>query len=166
MEIVERLVNDYGNDVLRLATSILGSRDVAEDVHQETFLRVCKSWDSFRGDANEKTWIIGIAVNVCRDMMRSAYKRRVTVSDEIIATMSDSSSVQEMDNRVEHNEMIEALQKLSHDHREAIILFYYQDLDVHQIANIQKIPEGTVKSRLHKARGNLAKILGGELHGK
>ena len=164
MQAIERLVTSYGNDVLRLATSIMGSRDLAEDVHQETFLRVCKAWDSFRGDASEKTWIIGIAVNVCRDMMRSAYKRRVTVSDEMIATMSDFSSVHEMDNQSVRFEMMKALEKLSHDHREAIILFYYHDLNIHQIANIQKVPEGTVKSRLHKARVKLAVILGGELH--
>ena len=166
MDEIERLVITYGNDVLRLATAILGSRDMAEDVHQETFLRVCKAWGGFRGDASEKTWIIGIAVNICRDMMRSAWKRRVTVSDEIVATMPDTFSAKEMDRRMERDDMMQAMAKLTPEHREAVVLFYYQDLDVRQISVIQKVPEGTVKSRLHKARGKLATLLGGEKHGK
>jgi len=166
MEEIERLVVTYGNDVLRLAAIILGSRDMAEDVHQETFLRVCRAWGGFRGDASEKTWITGIAVNICRDMMRSAWKRRVTVSDEIIEVIPDTFSAKEMNRRMDRDDMMQALAKLSPEHREAVVLFYYQDLDVKQIAVIQKVPEGTVKSRLHKARGKLANLLGGEKHGK
>ncbi len=166
MDEIERLVTAYGNDVLRLATAILGSREMAEDVHQETFLRVCKAWGGFRGDASEKTWITGIAVNICRDMMRSAWKRRVTVSDEIVEAVPDTFSAKEMDRRMEHDDMMKALAKLTPDHREAVMLYYYQDLDVRQIAAIQKVPEGTVKSRLHKARSKLANLLGGEKHGR
>lgn len=162
MKEIERLVTTYGQDVLRLATTILGSRDLAEDVHQETFLRVCKAWDGFRGDASEKTWITGIAVNVCRDMMRSAWKRRVTVSDEVVGALPDTHSANEMDRRSERSDMLKALDKLSVDHREAVILYYYQDLDIRQIASIQHVPEGTVKSRLHKARTKLAALLGGD----
>ena len=163
---IERLVETYGNDVLRLAATILGSREMAEDVHQETFLRVCKAWGGFRGDASEKTRITGIAVNVCRDMMRSAWKRRVTVSDEIVEAVPDVYSVREMDRRTERSDMMKALAKLSPEHREAVVLFYYHDLDVRQIAAIQKVPEGTVKSRLHKARGKLAGLLGGDSRGR
>lgn len=166
MKEIERLVETYGNDVLRLAATILGSREMAEDVHQETFLRVCKAWGGFRGDASEKTWITGIAVNVCRDMMRSAWKRRVTVSDEIVEAVPDVYSVREMDRRTERSDMMKALAKLSPEHREAVVLFYYHDLDVRQIAAIQKVPEGTVKSRLHKARGKLAGLLGGDSRGR
>ncbi len=166
MEEIERLVVAYGNDVLRLATTILGSRELAEDVHQETFLRVCKAWGGFRGDASEKTWITGIAVNVCRDMMRSAWKRKVTVSDEIVEAVPDTFSAKEMDRRVERNEVVQALAKLSPEHREAVVLFYYHDLDIRQIAGIQEVPEGTVKSRLFKARGKLATLLGGESRGR
>ena len=166
MDEIERLVNTYGNDVLRLATTILGSREMAEDVHQETFLRVCKAWGGFRGDASEKTWITGIAVNICRDMMRSAWRRRVTVSDEIVEAVPDAFSAKEMDRRMEHDDMMKVLAKLTPEHREAVMLYYYQDLDVRQIAAIQKVPEGTVKSRLHKARSQLASLLGGEKHGK
>lgn len=166
MREIERLVVTYGNDVLRLATTILGSREQAEDVHQETFLRVLKAWEGFRGDASEKTWITGIAVNVCRDMMRSAWKRKVTVSDEIVEAVPDAWSVQEMDRRAARSDMMQMLDKLSPEHREAVVLFYYNDLDVRQIAAIQQVPEGTVKSRLHKARGKLAGLLGGDSRGR
>ncbi len=166
MKEIERLVTTYGNDVLRLATTILGSRDLAEDVHQETFLRVLKAWDRFRGDASEKTWITGIAINVCRDMMRSAWRRRVTVSDEVVGALPDTHSNREMDRLTERSDVMKALNKLSTAHREAIVLFYYHDFDVRQIASLQGVPEGTVKSRLHKARGKLAALMGGDARGE
>ena len=162
MKEIERLVTTYGNDVLRLATTILGSRDLAEDVHQETFLRVCKAWGGFRGDASEKTWITGIAVNICRDMMRSAWKRRVTVSDEVVGALPDNRSASEMDRRSDRSDVMKALKKLSAEHREAVVLYYYHDFDIRQIASIQGVPEGTVKSRLHKARSKLATLMGGD----
>lgn len=163
---IERLVLSYGDDVLRLATVILGAKELAEDVYQETFLRVCKAWTNFRGDSSEKTWITGIAVNVCRDFMRSAWKRRVTVSDEIVELVPDTYSINEMDRRAEKDDMMKVLAGLSADHREAIVLYYYHDLDIRQIALALGIPEGTVKSRLHKARTKLAALLGGESRGK
>ena len=162
MKEIERLVMMYGNDVLRLATTILGSRDLAEDVHQETFLRVCKAWGGFRGDASEKTWITGIAVNICRDMMRSAWKRRVTVSDEVVGALPDNRSASEMDRLSDRSDVMKALNKLSTEHREAVVLYYYHDFDIRQIASIQGVPEGTVKSRLHKARSKLATLMGGD----
>jgi len=64
---ITRLVEEYGNDVLRIATVILKSKELAEDVFQETFLRVVRSYSGYRGESSEKTWIISIAVNICRD---------------------------------------------------------------------------------------------------
>lgn len=163
MEEMERLVTTYGNDVLRLATVILGSVDQAEDVHQETFLRVMRAWAGFRGDASEKTWITGIAVNVCRDMMRSAWKKKVVVSDEAVALSPSMVTDGEAERRVNRTVLRDAMTKLPLQLREALVLYYYHDLDVKSIAGIQKVPQGTVKSRLHKARALMAELMGGEL---
>lgn len=159
---MERLVRTYGNDVLRLATAILGSIEQAEDVHQETFLRVIRSWSGFRRDASEKTWITGIAVNVCRDMMRSAYKKRVVVSDEAVELSPDMVTDDEAEHQVNRTIVKDAMEKLPVHLKEVLVLFYYHDLDVKAIADIQKVPQGTVKSRLFKARTEMARLMGGE----
>jgi RNA polymerase sigma-70 factor (ECF subfamily) len=163
---IERLVNLYGNDVLRLATVIMGSRETADDVFQETFLRVFRSWENFRGDASEKTWITGIAVNICRDMMRNVWKKRVVLSDEMMEVSPDDQAATEIERRMEHNEVMDAIHQLSPDLKETVMLFYYQDFDVKTIAKVLDIPEGTVKSRLFKARTKLHRLLGGEEHGR
>ena len=80
---ITRLVEEYGDDVLRIATVILRSKELAEDVYQETFLRAVRSFSNFRKESSEKTWLISIAVNICRDYMRSAWKRRVVVTEDL-----------------------------------------------------------------------------------
>ena len=120
---ITRLVEEYGNDVLRIATVILKSKELAEDVYQETFLRVVRSYSSYRRESSEKTWIISIAVNVCRDYMRSAWKRRVIVTDDFLTYSSDNDTEDIIEKRSERQALINAILKLPDKYREIIHLF-------------------------------------------
>lgn len=162
---ITRLVEQYGDDVMKIGYVILQSKELAEDVYQETFLRVCRSFSGYRGESSEKTWITSIAVNVCRDYMRSAWKRHVIVTDEFYAGDSDANTEEIIERRSEKQALINAIMKLPDKYREIIHLYYYQELEVKDIAGILKIPGGTVKSRLFKARSMLHEIIGGEAHG-
>ena len=64
---IETLIREYGNDVLRTAYSFVRDREAAKDLFQETFIKANYNLDKFRGDSSIKTWLIGIAVNVCKD---------------------------------------------------------------------------------------------------
>ena len=99
---ITRLIEEYGNDVLRIATVILKSKELAEDVYQETFLRVVRSYSSYRRESSEKTWIISIAVNICRDYIRSAWKRRVVVTDDFLTYTADSDTEEIIEKRVKN----------------------------------------------------------------
>ena len=162
---ITRLVEQYGNDVYKVAFVILKSKELAEDVYQETFLRVCRSFSSYRGESSEKTWITSIAVNICRDYMRSAWKKRVVVTDDFLTQPSDSDTEEIIEKRCEKQALIKAIMKLPNKYREIIHLYYYQEMEVKDIAGILKIPGGTVKSRLFKARNLLHDMIGGEAHG-
>lgn len=162
---ISRLIEEYGNDVLRIATVILKSKELAEDVYQETFLRVVRSYSGYRGESSEKTWIISIAVNVCRDYMRSAWKRRVVLTDDFLTYTADSNTEEIIEKRSEKQALINAIMKLPDKYRDIIHLFYYQEMGINDIANVLKIPGGTVKSRLFKARTLLHDMIGGEAHG-
>lgn len=162
---ISRLVEEYGNDVLKIATVILKSKELAEDVYQETFLRVVRSYSGYRGESSEKTWIISIAVNLCRDYMRSAWKRRVVVTDNFLTYTADDDTEEIIEKRSEKQLLINAIMKLPDKYREIIHLFYYQEMGVKDIAKVLKIPGGTVKSRLFKARTLLHDMIGGEAHG-
>jgi RNA polymerase sigma-70 factor (ECF subfamily) len=165
MESITKLIEQFGNDVLRTAFVILKSKELAEDVYQETFLRVCKYYDSYRKECSEKTWIIGIAVNICRDYMRSSWNKKVTVSDDFPTLASDNDTQEIIEKRAEKQELIKSILKLPDKYREIVQLYYYQELDVNDIARVLKIPGGTVKSRLFKARNLLFDLMGGEAHG-
>lgn len=165
MNEITRLVEQYGNDVLRTAFVMLKSRELAEDAYQETFLRLCRYYDSYRKECSEKTWITGIAINVCRDFLRSAWKKRVTVTDDFSAQVSESDTEEIVEKKDEKEELVRSIMKLPDKYREMIHLYYYQELDVKEISRILKIPGGTVKSRLFKARSLLADMLGGEAIG-
>ena len=75
-ETVERLMEEYGDGVLRQCLLMLGDRAQAEDAAQETFFRAWKSYGDFRGMSSEKTWLTAIAANVCRSLLRSPWTRK------------------------------------------------------------------------------------------
>jgi len=161
---ITELIEQYGDDVYRVAFAILKSKELAEDIFQETFLRVCRSYSSYRGESSEKTWIISIAVNLCRDYMRSAWKKRVVVTDEFAAYSSESHTENLIEKRSEREELMKAIMNLPDKFREVVILYYYQELSIEDIARALRIPQGTVKSRLFKARNLLYGMMGGEAH--
>lgn len=163
---ITRLVQQYGDDVYKLAYVILKSKNLADDVYQETFLRVCRSYSSYRGESSEKTWITSIAVNICRDFMRSAWKKRVIVTDDFNTYSNERNDTEDIiEKRNERKDVIDAVMKLPDKYREVVHLYYYLEMDVKDIAKVMKIPSGTVKSRLFKARNLLHDMLGGEAHG-
>lgn len=162
---ITRLVEQYGDDVLRIATVILRSKELAEDVYQETFLRAVRSFSGFRKDSSEKTWLISIAVNICRDYMRSAWKRRVVVTEDFPTYANEITTEEIVEKKSERQQLVKAIMKLPDKYREIIHLFYYQELGVKEIAKILKLPGGTVKSRLFKARSLLYDMIGGEANG-
>jgi len=165
MNEITRLVEQYGDDVMRTAYVMLKSKELAEDAYQETFLRLCRYYDSYRKECSEKTWITGIVINVCRDFLRSAWKKRVTVTDDFSAQISESDTQEIVEKKDEKEELLRSIMKLPDKYREMIHLYYYQELDIKEISRILKIPGGTVKSRLFKARNLLAGMLGGEANG-
>ena len=82
---IEEMIARYGDDILRLCLLYLGDRQLAEDAFQETFVKAWKGRDAFRGESSEKTWLSRIAVNTCRDMLRSGWFRLMKRSEPVEA---------------------------------------------------------------------------------
>ena len=80
---IQRLMDTYGQDVLRTAVLYLKNRHTAEDAFQEVFIKVYNKLESFKNESSEKTWLITITMNFCRDLLRSSWLKRVLVTDEI-----------------------------------------------------------------------------------
>ena len=169
----QEIVQRYHRRIYNICYRFAGSADDAQDLTQEVFIkmyRTLSSYDVERGGF--MTWITTITRNLLVDHFRKSKQDRIT--DSLDATPSeheDSMPLVEQiqdkslppDSRVQSRETGEtvhhALQKLSPDLREAVILRDLQDLDYREIATALKVPEGTVKSRINRGRAELARLL-------
>ncbi len=161
-------VRTYKNQVFNLVFRMLGNREEAEDVAQEVFITVFKNIGSFRGDCRLSTWIYRIATNHCRNRIKYMSRRKMQehreYQDEIgrlqpkdgMASQPTAGSVARPDQMAEGRQMEQlvqqAIRSLDNDHREVIVLRDIQSLAYQDICEITGLPQGTVKSRLHRAR--------------
>ena len=150
------MVQLYEKDLLRICCLYLRDRNTAEDIVQETFLKAYRNMDSFRGESSEKTWLIRIALNCCRDYRRSAWYRYMDRrgSADRLPLSSEAPSD-------EHLALTLAIMKLKPKYLEVVLLYFYEGYPVKEIANMLDITEAAVSTRLRKAKEQLKEELEG-----
>lgn len=153
---LERLVLQYQQSLLRTCFLYLRDRTLAEDAVQETFLKAYRSLASFRGECSEKTWLMKIAMNTCCDLrrahrLRSIDPRRIP---ELLPQAAEPFAPAE-------EELVTQVMQLPRKLREVILLYYYQDMTVTEIAVSLGISQSSVSGRLKRARGKLRTLLEG-----
>lgn len=160
------LIRLYQGRIFRLVFRMLGDRSEAEDLAQEVFITVFKSIDGFRGDSKLSTWLYRVATNHCKNRIKYLDRRargKKKEFDEIAehgavesATMSPSAQIARPDQMMEAMQKEKILQQaiaaLEDEHRELIVLRDIEHMTYEQIQEITGLAEGTVKSRLHRAR--------------
>ena len=154
---VDRLVVEHLPAVLRFALRLTGDEHAAEEVVQETFCRVLKRWQDFRGDAAFGTWMLQIAVNVDRDR-----RRRRTFEPLATETVAGSASepADEAAMAETKNVIRQAIEQLPDRQREVALLSLGEGLAVNKIAQVLQITEANVHSCLHLARKRIAQTIG------
>ena len=156
-----RMVQQYEKDLLRICYTYLHDRTAAEDTVQETFLKAFRHLDSFRGESSEKTWLIRIAINCCRDYRRSAWFRYVDPRIDIDQLPVLASAPPSDD----HIALTAAIMRLKPRYMEVVLLYFYEGYSVREIADMLCLSESTVSGRIHRARQKLKNELeGGEDH--
>jgi RNA polymerase sigma-70 factor (ECF subfamily) len=159
------IVRLYGDKVFSLVYRMIGSRAEAEDIAQEVFVTVFKTVDGFRGESKFSTWLLRIAANHCKNRMKYLSRRPTAgaglegVGEDALADRGTSpvqSRIEAPDVMMEAAEM-EALTQaaiaaLEEDHRLLIVLRDVEELSYQEIGEITGLAEGTIKSRLHRAR--------------
>ena len=138
------LARTYAPAVYRLAYARTGSRADAEDVMQEVFLRLIKARPDFDSEAHAKAWLLRVASNCANDLFRLPWRREAPLEDGIPAPDAP-----------EPGSVTEAVLALPARYRIPIHLYYYEGFSVAEIARIIGKSEGTVKSRLFRARNKL-----------
>jgi RNA polymerase sigma-70 factor, ECF subfamily len=135
------ILAQYQDKVFRLACGMLGDEAQAEDVAQETFVRVWKGLGKFRGESSLSTWIFTIARRACLDALK---RRKKTVClDEVVERPRVDRELLDID---------ALLQELPEREREAVVLFYLEDRSYEEVARTMETPMGTVKTLLFRAR--------------
>ena len=158
----EKLYALYADDVLRMAHFYLADRYKAQDVCQDVFVKLYTHGASIT-PGHEKAWLLRVTVNCCRDLWRGAWLKRVVLGAptlEIIPAQDES-----IEEREEKEELMRAVHKLPAAFRETILLHYYQGLGIAEIAKVLDLPEGTISSRLSRARKKLEILLKEEATG-
>ena len=147
-----RLLDDYGNSILRMAYSYLHNMADAEDILQETLLRCIQTNPAFESAAHEKAWLLRVAANLSKDRLRAEKLREHADLDELDETLA-------AEQREDLAFVWDAVKQLPPHCREAVHLFYCEDCSVAQISKILNRKESSVRSDLHRGREKLKEIL-------
>ena len=153
-ERMTQLVEEYQTPLKRMCVLWLQDTALAEDAVQETFLRAYAALPNFRGESSEKTWLMRIAVNVCRNMRRGGWFRHVDRRVTLEALPEAAAPFEEKDDTV-----IRAVSQLPPKEREVILLYFYQDMSMREIAKTLHIAVSNVSRRLSAARKALRRQL-------
>lgn len=169
IEAFETLIQSHQKKVYNIALRMTKNPDDAQELSQDAFVRAFTSISKFRGDSKFSTWMYRITVNVCTDFLR---KRNKTISLSIeqgaavgeeerpLQIEEDGPGPSELSEKKQLKELVrDAMDSLSDEHREVLVLRDLMDMPYKDIANTLNVNEGTIKSRINRARESLKKII-------
>lgn len=169
---MRKALDTWGDAVYRLALSQARSAADAQDIAQEVFIRLLESTVAFESDAHLKAWLLRVTVNRCRDLQRSVWQMRVDSLDESPSSEhgggtsccpelpgADRTPEDKAVTALTRNPVWDALELLSPDQQLTMHLRYVEECDEAQIARIMGVQRTTVRTRLHRARKRLRKLL-------
>lgn len=160
-----RLVQAYQIPVYNLTYRMLGNAQEAEDAAQETFLRAYRRLGTYLPDKKFSNWILSIASHYCIDLLRRRRFQWLSVEDDPVVAWLASDEEQPDDaalRRERANEVRALLDRLEPSYRAPLVLRYWHDLSYKEIADILELTEPAVKTRLHRARLQMAALLDGQ----
>lgn len=150
---VENALNLFGDAVLRLAYSYLKTREDAEDVVQDTLIRLMQSEEIFENEEHMKAWMLRVAANLCKDILKSSRRQK-----EVAMVEGYEEGVEDEYNTGE-NDVMKAVMSLPEKYRSVIHLYYFEEYATKEIAVITGKKEATVRSLLKRGREKLESIL-------
>ena len=151
-EALERLLDRYEAKVFRMAVMMLRDAGRAEDVTQDVFVKLWRALPSYDGRAALSTWLYTIARNTCLSALRSESYRKTTSLDRV--QEPTVGHIRPLDLALK-----QCLTRLPEIQREVLTMFYFQDRNIAEVAQMLDLPEGTVKSHLHRARRALGEMM-------
>ena len=149
-EEIDRIISLYGNSILRMSYIMLKDYDLAEDVVQDTLIQVIKKYYTLKNKETEKSWIMKIAINQCKNQLRSQWFKKIIYyedANEIKREYTEKNSSE--DNTIKY------IYELKNSYKEVLLLYYYQELSIKEIASVLGKKESNIQQLLKRAREKL-----------
>jgi RNA polymerase sigma factor (sigma-70 family) len=162
-EIIEFIFKEYGENIKALIYTYVKNDAQTDDIFQEFIISVYKNIDKFQKKSTLKTWLYSIAVNKCKDYLKSPIHRLFTSYNDQINTVNKGKSPEQnvIKNEME-TEIVKAILSLPIKYREIFVLRYYQSFSLKQISEFIGVNESTVKTRIMRGKKKLQSKLGGD----
>ncbi|KRB54690.1 RNA polymerase sigma factor [Flavobacterium sp. Root186] len=156
------LVDRYKDMIFTLALKMVKNREEAEEVSQDTFIKIYNSLNKFKGDSKFSTWIYKIAYNTCLDRLKKSKKEDLNISiddfsSHLIKTMNTALSA--LEDKERKQTIQNCLNLLPSEENFLLTLFYFEDQNLEEISKIMSINANNVKVKLFRSRQKLAVIL-------
>jgi len=159
--LIDEYIQQYGKRLYGLCLSLCANSFDADDLYQETWLKVVKCISQYDPAKEFEPWLTKICVNTYRNILRRITRspflnfKTTEEKDALLCAIPDTE-------KPDYSALYEAIDDLPEKYRMAVILFYFRNMDIKATAHVMGIPEGTVKSRLSKARKLLKEVLDNE----
>jgi RNA polymerase sigma-70 factor (ECF subfamily) len=161
IEAFELILSFYEKSIFNHLLRLLGDRDEASDLLQETFIHLYKNRANIDTDSNFKNWLYKIATNIAFDHFRKKKREKsISLDDESASeTFETGLSYSNLEQEIAEHDLKAALEGLRPNYRNILLLYYREQFSYDEIADILKLPVNTVKTHLRRARGELASLL-------
>lgn len=146
---INRIINLYGNRLFRMSYLILNDYDLAEDVVQDTLIQVIQKYHTLRNKEAEKAWILKIAMNQCKNQLRGQWFKKIVFYEETEMKSKTTQIELEEDNTIQY------ICELKEKYKEVLLLYYYQELSIKEIASALGKKESNIQQLLKRARQQL-----------
>ena len=164
---LEQFIATYGTDIYSFCVYLTGNRPEAEELYQDTFLKTLELLDKIQKDGNPKSYLLSVAIRIWKNRNRKINRRNSIAPMESEEPMEPAAGGNgersEVEDHLLKKEEIRyvqtTLRKLPEKYRIPLCLYYREELTIEDIAGCLRIPQGTVKSRLHKAREKMKEHL-------
>ncbi|SFI75591.1 MULTISPECIES: RNA polymerase sigma factor [unclassified Bacillus (in: firmicutes)] len=153
------VIKEHWQDVWNYSFIISKDTHLSDDITQDVFIKAFKNWHSFRNESSVKTWLLKITRNTALNHLKSSYFKRISLVSFFRDDKEYLSAEQEFFNKEEVDEIWNIVLNLPKKYREILILDAKYELSYDEMAETLGVSIGTVKSRLHRARARISKIL-------
>lgn len=157
---IEKIIAEHGDYLLKVAYLYVKNEATAEDIVQDVFIAFYQKQDQFRQESSLRTYLVKMTVNRSHDYLRSWKSKRLTLFEKLTGRTTAVTPEKVFLAKSTKRELVEALFTLSVAYREVLILYYFEDMTTVEIAQLVSCPEATVRTRLQRARKQLAVAIG------